>query len=72
MSDSNVIRLHRDHGSEVPPSTEVREGLAKVLPLRAANDRRGKYAELRALIDAGVDLDVWFETIEEIPANPAR
>lgn len=63
MSDGNIIRLHCDHGTEVPVSTEF-DVLAKVLPLRAANDRRGTYPELRALIDTGRDLEVSFETIE--------
>lgn len=63
MSDGKVIRLHGD-ATELPLCTEVRDVVAQVLPLRAANDRRGKYKELRALIDAGLDLDVSFETME--------
>lgn len=60
---SNVIPFPSDRTAEVPRSTEATDAVAKVLPLRAAHDRRGKYVELRALIDAGSELDVVVETM---------
>jgi hypothetical protein len=63
MSDSKVIRLHVD-ATAVPLSTETRDVPAKVVPLRAVNDRRGKYKELRAFIDAGLDVEVSVETMD--------
>jgi hypothetical protein len=62
MSDSKVIRLHVG-ATEIPLSTDARDVPAKVVPLRAVNDRRGKYKELRAFIDAGLDIEVSVETI---------
>jgi hypothetical protein len=62
MSDGNIIRLRCSRCTE-PVSTEADDVLAKVLPLRAANDRRGKYKELRALIDAGLRVEVTFEQV---------
>jgi len=72
VSDSNVIPFHNGGTIDDPPSTEVRDGPAEVLPLRAAGDRRGKYKELRAFIDAAGDIEVCFETREHIVEKPAR
>ena len=56
-SGNCVSLLHRIR----PPSTELRDVPAKVLFLRAADDRRGRYAELRAFIDAAKDVEVAVE-----------
>jgi hypothetical protein len=62
MSDGKVIRLHCN-ATNVALFTEIRGVPAKVLPLRAVNDRRGRYKELRAFIDAGLDVEVSVETM---------
>jgi hypothetical protein len=61
MSDGTIIRLHCDRCSDVPVDTGVNADLATVLPLRAASDRRGQYKELRAFIDAGLNVEVTFD-----------
>jgi hypothetical protein len=63
MFDGKVIRLHGD-ATDVALNTEVKGVPGKVLPLRAVNDRRGRYKELRAFIDAGLDVEVSVEPIE--------
>ena len=63
MFEGKVIRLHGD-ATDVALTTEVEGVPAKVLPLRPVNDRRGKYKELRAFIDAGLDVEVSVETMD--------
>lgn len=63
MSDGKIIRLHCKQCTDAAVATGAGNDVAKVLPLRPADDRRGKYVELRALIDTGRDVEVSFERL---------
>lgn len=63
MSEGKTIRLLCKQCTDAAVATGAGNDVAQVLPLRPADDRRGKYVELRALIDSGLELEVSFTTV---------